>query len=140
MQMFQTKHAFRLQYPSSQLHPYPHHLSPLPCPLQQEAPHDPRRNRNPPNDSHTNHPLLRHLVVNQILQASRLQIRRLQLQQQLIVSPCFRVVSQLVVAQRKVVEAFAAALARVAEDFGEEAYAFLLFVARRGFYEALWRG
>jgi hypothetical protein len=130
MQMFQTKHAFKPQYPPR---------LPLPRTLQQKAPHNPRRNRDSSHDSHAHHALLCHLIIDQVLQAASLQIRRLQLQQQLVVPPCFCVVSQLVVAQRKVVEAFAAALARVAEDFGEKAYALLLFVARGRFYEALQR-
>lgn len=70
--------------------------------------------------------LLCHLLVNERTQAGRLEIGRLLLQKQIVVSAGFSIVSQLIVAQSKIVKTFSSSLGCPAEDLGEKAHTFLL--------------
>jgi hypothetical protein len=111
--------------------------SPPPPAPQQNRANQPRRNSDSTDNRRANKPLLGDLVVDETLEASGLQVRGLQLEQQLVVSAGLCVVAELVVAEGEVVEAFAAAFARRAEDVGQEAHAFLLVGAVCGFDQAL---
>ena len=113
---------------------------PPPCAPKNQPPDNPRHDRHAPQNSHADQPFLLHLLVNQALQALRLQVLRLEVQQQLVVAAGFGVGPEFVVAEGEVVEAFAAALRRVAEDVAEEEQALLLVRAGGGFDEALGRG
>jgi hypothetical protein len=71
------------------------------------------------HDGGTHHSLLCNLVIDQTLQAACLQIRGLQLEQQLIISSCLGVVTELVVSESEVVQTLAPPFSRVAKDFRE---------------------
>lgn len=75
-------------------------------------------------------------IIDQSAQAERLRIRRFILEQDLIILPRVCIVSQPVVAQCQVVEAFAAALGIVAEDLGQQAHTQLLLRAAVGLDQA----
>lgn len=95
-------------------------------------------NCNATNDGSTQQSLLGDLVVDQRPQVCRLEVRRLLAEQQVIVPSRLCVVSEFVVAQGEVVQAFTAAFGGCAEYFGEEHDPQLLVGSRTGFDEALW--
>lgn len=95
------------------------------------------RHRKAAHDGNAHQPFLCDLVVDQRSQVARLQVCGLLFQQQVVVPPCLCVVAQFEVTQGQIVQAFAAALGRGAEDFGEEDDAELLIVAASGFYKTL---
>lgn len=66
-----------------------------------------------------------------------MQVTGLEVEQQVVVLATLSVVAQLVVAEREVVEAFAAAVRRGTEDFGEQSDTVLLVTAFGGFDKAL---
>lgn len=112
--------------------------SPLPLgTLENQAANNASSNSQTADNGHTDQALPGNLVVNQALEALGLQIVLLQIEQQLVVASGLGVIAQLVVAEGEVVEAFAAAVGRGAEDFGEQAHAFLLLGALCGFNQTL---
>lgn len=96
------------ELPSSNMHPpWP---SPPPHALEEETAQHRGSNGDAAHDGRSQKPLLGHLVVDQALEAGRLEVTRLLLQQSVVVSPCLAVVAQLVVSERQKVRAFAAPL------------------------------
>lgn len=85
----------------------------------------------------TKESFLGYLVVDELAQVGGLQVGRLLVEEQVVVPASLAVAAELVVAEREVVEAFAAALRGDAEDFGEELDAELLVAAVCGLDEAL---
>lgn len=69
------------------------------------------------HDRNAHQTLFGDLVIDQRTEAGSLQVPWFLLQQQIIVSPGFAVVSELVVPQGQVVETFASSLWGSAEDF-----------------------
>jgi hypothetical protein len=112
----------------------PHKTSSLPpsAPNKQPA-QNTGSNRQPTHNRHPDQSLPLHLLVDQLPQTLRLQIPRLQIQQQVVIPPRLGVVAQLVVAQREIVQTLASAVGAGAEDLGEELYAVLLLRAGGGF-------
>lgn len=91
--------------------------SPLPRqPLPQRTRHHSRHDRDTRYNRNPQHSLLRHLVVNQLLQTAGLEVGGLLLEEEVVVAAGFRVVAELVVAEGEVVDAFAAALVVLLED------------------------
>lgn len=89
------------------------------------------------HNSHAHQTLLVDFVLDQLAQALRLQIVRLDLHEVVVVSLRFSIVAEFVVSEGDVVEAFSSSLGALAVDVGEEADAFLLVAAVRGFDQAL---
>lgn len=113
-------------------------LSPLPlCSLEEQSSNNTRRHSQSSNNRHPDQALFRDLILDQLAQALCLQVPRLDVQQTVVVTLRLGVVAQFVVSQREVVETFSSAVRALAEYVGEKTYAFLLFDAGRGFYEAL---
>lgn len=90
---------------------------PLPSTLEDEASNHSRRHHKSTNDRRAHQSLLRNLVVNQPLQAPRLEIPRLVLQEQVVVPSRLGIAAQFVVSQRQVVKTLPPALRGAAEDF-----------------------
>lgn len=91
------------------------------------------------DDGDAHQPLPGHAVVDEPAQVRRLEVGRLLVQQQVVVSSGVGVVAELVVPQRQVVQALAAALRRYPEDLRQQADAQLLVAARGRLDEALFR-
>lgn len=105
--------------------------------LQQKCAHQSCSNGDASHDRRTHESLFCDFVIDQLFQASGLQVRRLQLQQEFVISSCLSVITELVIAERKVVETFASSFAGVAENLREKAHTFLLLAARVGLYKTL---
>ena len=85
-------------------HPSPH--LPLSSAPEDHASYDPGSDSQSTHNGHPDESLFCNLVVNQSPQAARLEVRRLVIKQEVIITPCFCVVAEFVVTQRQVVETF----------------------------------
>lgn len=141
--VYQQPNAAQTSSVLSSLSHHPCHLFTVRLPParapDEQASHYTCGHRDAAHDGNAHQTLLRDAVVDECLQAAGLEIGRLEVEQQLVVTAGLGIVAELVVAKRKVVKAFATALGAVAKDLGEEAHAFLLLTTLRGFDEALER-
>lgn len=106
-------------------------------PFEYHSTHSTSSDSNTTQNSHSHQTLLSNLVIDQTPQTIRLQVRRLFFQQQIIIPPCFTIVSKLVVAKCKVIETFSSTLRRSTEYFAQQTNAKLLVVACIRLYETL---
>jgi hypothetical protein len=103
------------------------------CTLEEQTANNTSSHCQTTDNSNTHQALLGNLVINQLPQTLSLQIVRLQIDEQLIVATSLCIRAKLVVSESEIVKTFATAVGWWAEDFGEQAYAFLLFLSLGGF-------
>lgn len=107
------------------------------CPLEDYTSHETSCKRQTAHNRNAHEPLLGHLLVNQRSQAGSLHVRRLLVEEEIVVASGLAVVPELVVPESQIVEAFSSTFGGGTEDFREQTDTFLLVVAGVRFDQAL---